>query len=493
MMALVVCAVLAVLYVVGTALRDLFFHPLRRVPCHLPWIAFPLLRHISAVRGNVDLDIKRWHERYGPVVRFSPDEVSFISPEAWNEIYGRHDRRHSLPKSKFSNSNTADIINANDRDHARYRKALAHGFSIKGACEQEPTIHGHIDKLVAQLQSSADSRQPADLVTWYRLTTFDIIGDLAFGEHFGGLDRGRYHPWVAFMTRYTRLIPFFNAMDAYPVIFRTAFAFMSTSFQAITEHMQYSRALVQKRIHSVSSSVQGRPDFVDSILRQRGTKNELSEREIEANASVIIIAGSETPADLLCAVTYWLLRTPEVLRRVREELRDAIATPADITFHAVATKLPLLTACLSEALRLYPSVPGGLQRVTVSPITLLGFTIPPNTQVGLHQFAAYTSPSNFHRPESFLPERWDPKVTNNPASPFYNDNREVFQPFSAGPRNCIGKNLAYGIMRTALARVLWEFDLELCSESENWHVQKTYGLWDKGPLLCQLRRREGQK
>jgi cytochrome P450 len=213
------------------------------------------------------------------------------------------------------------------------------------------------------------------MVTWYRLTTFDIIGDLAFGEHFSGLDRGRYHPWVAFMTGYTRMIPFFKAMDAYPAIFRTAFAFMSSSSQAILEQMQYSQALVQKRIKSASSS---RPDLVDSIMRQRGTKDELSEAEIEANASVIIIAGSETPADLLCSVTYWLLRTPGVLTRVRDELQDAITCPADITFQTVTTKLPLLRACLNEALRLYPSVPGGLQRDTVAPTTLSGYTIAPN-------------------------------------------------------------------------------------------------------------------
>ena len=340
-------------------------------------MAFPLLRHISAVRGNVDLDIKQWHDRYGPVVRFSPNEVSFTTSEAWSEIYGRHGRYQCLPKTKFSNTSTIDLIHANDADHARYRKALAHGFSTKGVREQESLIQGYIDKLVSQLQAFADAHQQVDLVIWYRLTTFDIIGDLAFGEHFGGLDKGRYHPWVTFMTGYTRMIPFFKAMDAYPAIFRTAFAFMSSSSQAIAQQMQYSRELVQKRIKSASSS---RPDFVDSIMRQQGTKDELSDAEIEANASVIIIAGSETPADLLCSVTYWLLRTPNVFARVRNELQDAITCPADITFQTVTQGLPLLTACLNEALRLYPSVPGGLQRDTVGSATLSGYTIAPNVR-----------------------------------------------------------------------------------------------------------------
>ena len=79
---------------------------------------------------------------------------------------------------------------------------------------------------------------------------------------------------------------------------------------------------------------------------------------------------------------------------------------------------------------------------------------------------------------------------NDPASPFYTDSRAVLQPFSVGPRNCIGRNLAYNEMRLILARVLWNFDLELCDESKGWSDQKAYILWEKPPLLCKLSFRE---
>ena len=49
--------------------------------------------------------------------------------------------------------------------------------------------------------------------------------------------------------------------------------------------------------------------------------------------------------------------------------------------------------------------------------------------------AAYHSPDNFVEPLAFLPERWLP----NGDFRFSKDNKEVFQPFSAGPRNCIGQ------------------------------------------------------
>jgi len=66
----------------------------------------------------------------------------------------------------------------------------------------------------------------------------------------------------------------------------------------------------------------------------------------------------------------------------------------------------------------------------------------------------------------------------------------VFQPFSYGPRNCIGRALAYNEMRLILARVLWNFDMELCKESQDWATQKTFVLWEKSELHCVLKPRK---
>jgi cytochrome P450 len=67
----------------------------------------------------------------------------------------------------------------------------------------------------------------------------------------------------------------------------------------------------------------------------------------------------------------------------------------------------------------------------------------------------------------------------------------VLQPFSVGPRNCIGRNLALAEMRLILARVLWNFDFELCPESERWAEQKVMSLWIKPELMCKVKVREG--
>ena len=112
------------------------------------------------------------------------------------------------------------------------------------------------------------------------------------------------------------------------------------------------------------------------------------------------------------------------------------------------------------------------------------------TRVGVHHLAAYHSSRNFYEPKSFHPERWLPEHQQDPTSPFFNDNREVFRPFSDGPRNCIGRNLAYHEMRLIMARLLWNFDMTLCEISRNWSKQRTFALWEKPPLMVKLKVRQ---
>lgn len=61
--------------------------------------------------------------------------------------------------------------------------------------------------------------------------------------------------------------------------------------------------------------------------------------------------------------------------------------------------------------------------------------VPPGTKVYMTQWAAYNSTKNFAHPEKFAPERW---LKDAPAV-YVNDRKKVVQPFSTGPRNCIGR------------------------------------------------------
>ncbi|KAM0128138.1 hypothetical protein ACHAO1_009168 [Botrytis cinerea] len=481
-------AFLYLLYILISTIRVLYYHPLSCIPGPSLWIVFPLIRHYSAIRGRHDIDLRALHKKYGEVVRFGPNEVSFITAQAWRDIYGHGHKQ--LPKYLSSVQSRHEIISGNDIDHSRYRKSISHAFSAKALQEQQPLIKGYVDKLITKLKDKAKSQTPLDMVMWYNITTFDLIGDLAFGQSFGGLENSGYHFWVSTIFESIHILSYIDIKDTYPMVFELIKPFIPANLAGARKRQDdYSKEVVQKRLTSPKKF--GAIDFMDAMLRNRGEKEGLSDEELAENASVLVVAGSETTATLLSGVTFLLLKNPVVMEKLKNEVLSVIQSEEDITFANVTANLPYLLACLEEALRWYPPVPTGSQRITNTPTTIIsGFEIPQNTRVAVHQSSAYRSSINFHKPECFIPERWLPEAKNDPKSPFFNDNRDVFQPFSAGPRNCIGKNLAYNEMRIILTRVIWNFDLELCPESYAWADQKSYFLWDKHKLMCKLSLRE---
>lgn len=171
--------------VVFEAFYNLYLHPLSNFPGPRLWIALPFLKNIASVRGLADVKLREFHLAFGEVVRFTPNELSFITADAWKDIYGHGGQQK--PKYNFRHASvSANIINSSNEEHTRYRKALAHAFSEKALRDQEPYIGVYVDQLISQLKGFAVSQEKVDMVKWYNLTTFDLIGDLAFGEPFDG-------------------------------------------------------------------------------------------------------------------------------------------------------------------------------------------------------------------------------------------------------------------------------------------------------------------
>jgi hypothetical protein len=69
-------------------LQRRFFHPLRSIPGPFTNSISELPAALALVSGNQHVYYRSLHEKYGPVVRVSPNEVSFVSVEAREEIYG---------------------------------------------------------------------------------------------------------------------------------------------------------------------------------------------------------------------------------------------------------------------------------------------------------------------------------------------------------------------------------------------------------------------
>jgi cytochrome P450 len=288
------------------------------------------------------------------------------------------------------------------------------------------------------------------------------------------------HKYIALLFDSLRAFRFFYIMFYYPIAKRLRGLILDQ--KVLANRMEYYGWLKSQTKKRIERETQ-RPDFMTFILKHNGEKGaEMNLDEIAANAAVIITAGSETTATLLSAVTYLLLKHPNVMQKLKDEVRGKWKKYDEITIDQV-NNTPYLIAVLQEALRYFPPVPTGFQRrVPRGGESISGYYIPENTAVCVSAIAAAHSERNFKDPDAFVPERWM-------GDPLYaNDNAAAVQPFSFGPRNCLGKNLAYAEMRLILAKMIWTFEMELEAKSKDWIKQcRVMTLWDKPELAVRIK------
>ncbi|KAH8727461.1 cytochrome P450 [Phaeosphaeriaceae sp. PMI808] len=477
LLALLACTYLA------KAFYNILFHPLSNYPGPKIAGATPLLHTYKCVVGNEVRWIQELHEKYGEIVRFSPTKLSFIHPQAWKDIYGyRTGGRAENPKdSRFfpKDINGEDsIITEGVAEHGRVRKIFSNAFSNKALQLQEDLIQGHVQKLIRNIKRdiTSDPEKAFDIVKVYNYTTFDIMGDLAFGEPLGMLDTSSYTPWVAAIFANIKFSIVRRAVLEYPWFGLFLKAITPEKYKKkAEEHFRHSVDRVDGRIKKGKDI--GKPDIWKLVLGK--DEEQLSLSKMHSNASIFMIAGTETTATLLSGLTFFLLKNPDKLKKVIDEVRPL--PEADLSLE-VLPRLPYLNACFEEAMRMYPPVPAGLPReVGKGGNKIMDKWVPEGTSVIVPQYVAFQSKINFKDPTSFVPERW------LPGSEYDNDRKDVFQPFSFGPRNCLGKNLAYHEMRIIFASVIWNFDLELCPESSSWSEQQVFVLWEKHPLMVKAR------
>src|ERR1700753_1497845 len=190
-------------YVVAEVVYRLYFHPLAKFPGPKLNAISPIPSIISLLKGRIPLETKQMHDKYGPVVRVTPTELSFNGAQAWEDIYGHRQGLTNMHKDPVHVGSVDPIPGvttltmADDANHSRQRRALAYPFSQKALMEQEYIVQGYVDMFIEKLGAKSDKESMVNLVDYLNYTTFDIIGDLAFGEPFGCLEDEMFHDWVS--------------------------------------------------------------------------------------------------------------------------------------------------------------------------------------------------------------------------------------------------------------------------------------------------------
>ncbi|XP_078074601.1 cytochrome P450 4T8 [Mustelus asterias] len=195
-------------------------------------------------------------------------------------------------------------------------------------------------------------------------------------------------------------------------------------------------------------------DFLDILLCARDEDGKgLSDEEIRAEVDTFMFEGHDTTASGISWLLYCLAQHPEYQQKCREEIQELLEEHKQMEWEMLS-KMPYITMCIKESLRLCPPVPGISRRLT-KPLTFFdGRTVPEGCLVGVSIYCIHRNPMIWDNPEVFDPLRFSPENSAN-------RHTHAFIPFSAGPRNCIGQHFAMNEMKVAVAMILHRFELEI--------------------------------
>ncbi|KEY71601.1 hypothetical protein S7711_06062 [Stachybotrys chartarum IBT 7711] len=302
---------------------NIFFHPLASYPGPLYLIASEIALTVYSLLGTSQYPLKAAHDKYGEIVRIAPGTLSCIKPQAWDEIYGF--KKDGGGIAKFPKDPAFYDEKMLVTQQRTFRRSLL---------EQEAMTQEHVGRLMEHFEN-----------------------DFGFGEDMGCVKTGVYHDWVKFVIDY-----FFAATlphqrhKLWPLNRLLALCITASTRRMQAQHNEASWERVRRRM----AADKERHDFMYCFLRQ-AHKEKLVTKTIEAQASVVILAGSETSSVAETAAIYEVLTRPDVYKRLNQEIRSTFGS-IEIKLQDVLSRLPYLDAVVKETLRIHAPLANGFTR-----------------------------------------------------------------------------------------------------------------------------------
>jgi cytochrome P450 len=213
-------------------------------------------------------------------------------------------------------------------------------------------------------------------------------------------------------------------------------------------------AIVYGLIRERRANLRDRGDLLSMLLLAQDDEDKgrgMTDRQVRDEAMTIFLAGHETTANALTWTWYLVSQSPEVERRLHEEidrvLEGQLPTVADVD------RLPYVTRTVTESMRLYPPA-WMIGRRAINEYGIGRYYVPPRSIVVMSQWIVHRDSRHYSDPDRFEPDRWTPEF--KAALP-----RFAYFPFGGGPRQCIGESFAWMelVLLVATLAQQWRFEL----------------------------------
>ncbi|KAI4147638.1 MAG: hypothetical protein LQ340_005464 [Diploschistes diacapsis] len=428
-------------------------------PWYTRWTELPVKYYW--VTGQRVKYVHALHQKYGPVVRVRPTEVSIVDLQATREIH-----RMSTPFVKAAwylkiTGGNVNLFSIQDpKKHSARRRLLASPLSDSSLKNVEPTVNDNVSKTMDGIGKEIKMEGSADILKWFTFMATDVIGELCFAESFRMLDHAQPNQYFrdlqtvalasALRSELGKLVYIFGFLGIEP---------FSQALYSVGRIIEYSRqSFARYEQHVVMNPTNPKPTLFTKMLQKVEGEESLPRDDLIREGQAYIVAGSDTTALTSTYFVYAVTRHPEV----REKLIAELSTlPSNFGWEEIRY-LPYLNKCIDETLRLHGVASSALPRIVpsggarlagygkfTSPSFLttqlqltLGPEFPSGFIVSTQAYSLHRNPSIFVDPLRFNPDRWD-----NPTQ----EMKHSFMPFGIGTRNCIGQHLARDEMRMAMA------------------------------------------
>ncbi|GAB4861728.1 hypothetical protein Ancab_036982 [Ancistrocladus abbreviatus] len=231
---------------------------------------------------------------------------------------------------------------------------------------------------------------------------------------------------------------------------------LSQSLVSIDKYL--SDVIEARKLELMSQQKDDKHD--DLLSRFMKKKESYSDKYLQHVALSFILAGRDTSSVALSWFFWLVMQHPTVEQRIMKELSTVLMETRGndvskwvddpLAFEEV-DRLIYLKAALSETLRLYPSVPEDSKHVIADDVLPDGTFVPAGSSITYSIYSAGRMKSTWGKDcREFKPERW----LSPDGKRFIMHDPFRFVAFNAGPRTCLGKDLAYLQMKSVVAAIL---------------------------------------
>jgi benzoate 4-monooxygenase len=400
-------------------------------------------------------------EKYGPIVVIAPDQVHTTDEDAMKVIYDRTSLKTPFYTSMGSWKGVTSTLGFVDyASAAPTRNNLIQCFQNKNLAVLAANIESHIKEFLQLLSQKAEEDQNVDGIVVFRLLALDIVTDVLWGEErtlLSQLDDStpallrRFH---AFST-WNALKSFLPGADTIVRLFGTK-KWKQLRHDCSDMDVTAHEALNRWNNNEASRHERDVLSMLKAMESVEDPKKHLPNSHIPAYMVEMLAAGSSTTSHT-AAFTCWLLtRNQRAADRLYDELKHAFPDRDSMDLRQMMD-LPFLDACIRETMRMYPMIPGPLERFLGKPITVDGKTVPAGTIASTAAFNQGRLPDVYADPHVWNPDRWleaDDRMRLN------------WTPFGYGSRSCPGSNLAVTELKYMIGSIFRQFRTVLRPEFE---------------------------